>query len=219
MIYKRFLKIVGLASFLLLSGCANIEGLHESRHFQVKSPAVRQAELSKIKSWQINGAFSIDQAGRQHAEIAYFDWHQINPKNYHIDISSALNLYSMSIYREYGTVKLWKNGVNVSTAKTPEGLMEKAVGWSLPIREMNYWIKGVPAENAGNYQTRFNRYGQLMMLQQEGWMVYYNKYRRNAYGIDLPHVVIMQRPGLSAKIVIKEWVLLNQHERMMNAIM
>lgn len=209
MILKKYVILFVSTCVLLLSGCAVLRTPNPSERFVVQTPIARQAELSKIQYWKIEGAFSITQANKR-PEIANYSWFQLNPKSYRISISSALGLYHVQINREFGMVTLWKNGVHVSSAKTPEGLMQKALGWSLPIHELSSWIKGEPAKHAGFYVARYDAYGHLTVLQQKGWILHYSAYRKSEYDVDFPRVVVMERPGILVKIVTRDWFLFMQ---------
>jgi len=219
MIFKRCAVIFGLTSLLLLSGCAKMYLPTGSKDFKVQSPSMRRAKLTVVKAWRIDGSLSIEKVGKKPV-IANFTWHQLNPRDYRIEISSPLGLYSASIYSQYGSVELWKNGVHVTTAKSPRKLMQKALGWWIPITQMRDWIKGMPApvKKAGYYQARYDKYGHLTFLKQQGWTIYYSIYRKDDYGMDFPLLITMRRPGFNIKIIIQHWQLLTQHEPMLDAI-
>jgi len=198
--------MIGLMLVVLLSGCARPDKILASKHFLVRSPASRQAELAKIETWRIDGAFSMKQPG-QKTGIADYVWTQQSRKNYRISITSPLNLYFVQIIREYGTVKLWKNTTHVSTAKTPEGLMQIALGWSLPVSQMSSWIKGMPSEKAGRYHAEYDHFGHLVLLEQSGWTMHYGVYKRYDGDLDFPHEMTMERLGFCVKIVTRDWFL------------
>ncbi|MCX7121416.1 MAG: lipoprotein insertase outer membrane protein LolB [Gammaproteobacteria bacterium] len=198
---KKYILVCMLLSFTLLSGCVRLQVPQESTTFQVQKPSIRQAQLAKISKWEIRGAFSIQQTGQQ-AEIANYAWLQSDSKNYRIEISSALNLYSVVIVRKANLMTLSKNGSRNITAKTPEKLMQKALAWSLPISALDDWIKGMPVP--GKFSAQYDVYGHLILLQQMGWTVRYRSYKTNG-DIDLPQMLILQRPGLFVKIVINQF--------------
>lgn len=203
---KRCMTMLGLVAMVLLSGCTRMDDVMGTKHFHVKSPVERQAELAKINTWQTSGAFSIKQSG-QKTEIADYVWNQQSRKDYRINITSPLSLYFIQIYHEYGSVTLWKNTTHVSTAKTPEGLMLNAIGWSLPVSELSTWLKGMPAKNAGPYHAQYDKYGHLVMLKQSGWILHYRAYKRYDKDLDFPRVLTMERPGFLLKIVTRDWFL------------
>lgn len=208
---SRYLKICCLfAALSWLSGCVNMDEPLGSKNFQVETPQARQEALSKLQFWHVVGAFSIrqDKNEARSAEIANYDWNQFGHTNYRIHIASTADLYRVSILSHYGSVTLWKNTTLAYTAKTPEGLMQKALGWQLPVRELFYWMKGMPApkQKWGAFETSYDRYGHLVSLRQEGWSLRYGAYRK-IENIDLPQEIYLDRPGISVKIIARYWTL------------
>lgn len=182
-----------------ISGCANLHVPHTSAHFTIQSPSVRQVQLAFISRWEMRGAFSIQQLGQQPV-IANYQWQQY-AKNYRINISSVLNVYTIKIIKQNNLVLLFKNEALISQAKTPEQLMQKALGWSLPINALSNWIKGLPAP--GKYRAQYDVFGHVMLLQQLGWRIRYSQYA-DIHGVDFPEVIYLQQSRLKAKIVIKQ---------------
>src|SRR3989338_4376103 len=204
---KRSLLLVLMAT--LLSSCGlPLPG--KPGVFKVEAPLFRQAQLAKMEFWHAGGVFSIVQTDKpsERPEIASFDWQQLN-QGYRIIITSALDLYRLEILRQLGSVTLWKNGTEASNAKTPEGLMQKAVGWSLPISELSTWIKAMPVKSSPIAHAKYDEYGHLIGLSQDGWAMRFDVFRKVDDGVDLPHAIVMERPGLKVNIVIKHWGLLN----------
>ena len=206
---KNCAAIIIAFSIILLSGCADMRTPQASKKFQIQTPSERQAELSKINFWQATGAFSIQQAN-QKPVIATYDWHQAN-QGYRIEIVSSLDLYRVNTHAVRHSITVWKNGTLVSHAKTPEVLMEKAMGWSLPLHELQNWIKGLPApKKEGAFEAQYDSFGHLILLQQAGWTLQYAAYKKEEDGADLPQRILLTRPGISAKIVVRDWMLMMQ---------
>lgn len=208
MMLKKHVLLMGSLSVLLLSSCTNMRAPLASQKFQVRTPMSRQAQLDKIKFWRADGAFSIHEIG-QKSEIANYKWEQFGDSNYRLAITSILGLYNVSIHQRKNYVTVWKNGIHVYTAKTPEALMLKTMGWALPVSQLDEWIKGVPAnEKKSYYFAKYDMFGHLTVLRQNGWTIKYSSFVTAKNGVDFPQVITMDRSGLSAKIVVKDWILL-----------
>lgn len=210
--FKRIVIIIGFLSIALLSGCEK-QGpgpLDADRTFVVQSPLARQAELAKIKYWRMSGSFSVRQANHG-AEIANFTWWQ-SDRTYRISILSALDLYRVDIYRMNNIVKLWKNGTLSLTAHSPEELLEEALGWSLPISNLRYWILGMPApQKHGTFYVKYDGFGHLKDLKQDGWTLHFDSYKRQLNAPDFPKEIILTHENLTVKIVMKQWLLMMEH--------
>lgn len=195
-----------LIAVFFLSGCSTLRPPKSSWTFQIKTPMQRQAELAKLKYWRITGAFGVKQLN-QRSIIANYEWQQFD-RGYRIHIISSLGLYSIEIHGSKKNVILWKNGTEPMAAKTPEGLMQKALGWSLPISNLQYWIKDMPApQKHGIYKVKYDCFGHMIALQQDGWTLHFGSFSTKAGGIDLPQAIVMDRYNMSVKIVMKEWLL------------
>ena len=209
--FKQIVTIVGFLSIALLSGCEKQgSGPFAPQTFVVQSPLARQAALAKIKYWRMSGSFSIRQENH-HAEMASFTWWQ-SDRTYRIAILSVLDLYRVDIYRMNDIVKLWKNGTLSLTAHSPEELLEEAMGWSLPISDLRYWIIGMPApQKHGTFFVKYDQYGHLSDLKQDGWTLHFDSYKRQVDAPDFPKRITLSRPGITVKIVVKQWLLMMEH--------
>ena len=198
--------VLVLGFTVLLAGCISLNPpKHPKQDFKTLSASERQAELAKIHRWEIEGSFSVQQTGKK-PMLANYVWLQEAQTQYHIRIMSALNLFSISILGRLNSVTLWKTVKDHVTARTPEALLQKEMGWSLPIRDMFYWVRGMAAPGE-KVETR-NRYGHLKTLTQKGWAIKFSDYS-NIKGFDLPGEMVMTYPRIRIVIVIKHWRLIN----------
>lgn len=211
--WRIFLRIVMWAVLgvtLLLSGCVSLSlsGSDPQEDFTKVPGLSRQAHLAKIDRWSTMGAFSIKQTGEEPV-LANYHWIQESKSQYRIRIASALHLFSISIYGRLKSVTLWKSTTQHVTARTPEALLRKEMGWSLPIRNMFYWTRGVAAP--GRKKEQFDKYGHLVSLTQQGWEIQFSNYS-TVKGFDLPRKLVLSHPGLQVTVVIKKWRLFHINE-------
>lgn len=186
---------------LLISGCVNLNLPSESHiTFQKRAWQQRRLGLIKIRRWDINGAFSIHRP--KQSVIANYSWQQHNNK-YMIKIASALDAYSAIIQGNPLYVTLKKSNREKFYARNPEQLMQQQLGWSLPVSNLSYWIRGLPAP--GKYQAKFDTWGHLIDLRQNGWHVKFSHYWPMSNTVDVPQTLLLKRSNLTAKIVIKHW--------------
>ena len=102
---------------------------------------------------------------------------------------------------------MWKSVREHVSARTPEALLQKEMGWSIPVRNMFYWMRGMSAP--GPKHERFDKYGHLVALAQQGWGMQFFSYR-TVEGFDLPSKIVMKHSGgLHITIVMKKWRLIN----------
>jgi len=161
----------------------------------------RRKALAQIQRWNIDGAFSIQQASR--SAIASYEWKQ-RSSSYNIRIHSSLNIYTADIVGKPGYVTLQQSNKQRYSARTPEQLMQKQLGWHLPISNLFYWMRGLPAPD--KHQAKFDAFGHLIYLQQAGWRVRFSNYLPVGK-VDLPRTLELHSKQLAVKIVIKHWKL------------
>lgn len=192
---------LSLPLFFLLGGCVDLHAPTTTpSQFTVQTPTQRAQTLSHVSGWDLNGALSMT-LPNQSPQIANYTWVQTG-NDYRITLSSALSLYQIVIEKQGYSLSLSKNGRLITEANTAEGLMQQAVGWSLPVTYLQSWIIGLPAPKQP-FQATYDAYGHVISLKQAGFTVTYEDYQTTPNHIDLPALISVQNPRLFAKIVIK----------------
>ena len=193
--------IIGL--MINLSACVSLKVPKPQTTFNKIPPKTRQKILSSIKTWQSRGAFSfIYTYPRKRSVLANFSLQLYDPQNYDLEVTSALDLYTLLLQKQFEVVKLGTSRLKQYEGRSPEQLMQHKLGWSLPVSSMIYWLKGQFAP--GKRQVRYDYWGHIIYLKQQGWVINYLQYT-TVNMIDLPQLIMMQRPGYKLKIVIKRW--------------
>ena len=189
-----------IGTLTLLSGCTTLKlPTGPQTTFKKQSWQQRRLALEKVQRWKIDGAFSIRQPNN--SSIANYEWQQ-SGKTYNIRINSSLGIYSVVIAGKPGRITLRRSDNKSFSARSPEQLMQQQLGWRLPLSNLFYWLRGLPAP--GKYQPRFGRYGHLVNLQQQGWHVQFSQYV-TVNGVDMPRILQLQSGNLTVRIAIKHW--------------
>ena len=89
-------------------------------------------------------------------------------------------------------------------AESPEALLEREVGWSVPLTGLRYWIVGAPALDGATSKMELDDRGRLARLEQAGWTVIYER-----YGIlddlALPERIRFSSESVEAAVVVRRW--------------
>lgn len=194
-------KMILPALFLVLSGCASLQE-HAPTNAPMTSTA-RNTKLDGLHHWQADGSISITHQNK--TDMGSFTWIQ-NGLAYDFNTYGPLNAGSVRIEGHPGRATLWKNVNTPVTARSPEALMHKEMGWYLPLSNLRFWSRGLIAPGVPS-QTHYDQYGHLETLHQEGWRIEYQRYQNAGKGYDLPRNFIMTRDDMRVKVVIKEWQL------------
>jgi len=173
-----------LLAAALLSGCSTLAPPAEEN-----SDWARQREqLQNLDSWELRGRVNVRYDNDSHTPN--INWLQQNVE-YHIRLWGTLNAGSTLIVGSPDYVTL-ENGGETRSANSPEELILQQLGYELPVSQLNYWIKGLPAPDS-EFQLSFNELNQLTTIEQAEWTINLSDMRQ--YGpISLPRRVDLTRP-------------------------
>ena len=87
---------------------------------------------------------------------------------------------------------------------TAEALLEDAVGWSLPISGLDFWIRGLPHPQSA-YSHRLDSSGRARSIRQDGWDIEYIDYAASTDGLQLPRRMRLVDEPVIFKLVIEHW--------------
>jgi len=155
---------------------------------EVNSDWAKQREqLRDLDSWELRGRVNVRYDNDN--DTPRILWSQQNVE-YHIRLWGTFNVGSTTIVGRPGFVTLESDG-EVLTANSPEDLILQQLGYELPVSQLNYWIKGLPAPQSVP-ELGFNELNQLTNISQDGWDINFPDPRQ--YGeITLPREVILTR--------------------------
>mgnify|MGYP001608112043 CR=1 FL=1 len=196
----KTLKIIFLSILVaMLAACATMPA-SQSAYNQKMSWQARSNQLKKIKQWTIQGAVAIQRSNQ--AESAYLTWQQHN-NNYTLHLFGPLGMGAVNITGQPGQFTLKNAQGQILQAKSPESLIQQEMGWTLPVSNLYYWVRGLPVPNL-KATKQFDEYHHLIKLNQEGWQINYLQYT-GIKGIDLPSKLTLKNPKLSLRLVINQW--------------
>lgn len=148
----------------------------------------QQKQLQELDSWELRGRVNVRYDKESHTPS--INWLQQNME-YHIRLWGTLNAGSTLIVGSPDHVTLENDGKTTSAA-SPEELILQQLGYELPVSQLQYWIKGLPAPDS-DAQLSFNELKQLSGIEQAGWTISLSDMRQ--YGsISLPRRVDLTRP-------------------------
>lgn len=193
---QRFLT---LFLCFLLTACATMPAKQAARNENLTWPQ-RQAQLQTINEWHLTGALAYRTP--KEGQSASLVWQQTQ-KQYQINVFGPLGVGRISLLGTLGkNVVLTRDG-KTFTAHTPEALMQQQLGWHLPISNLYYWVRGLPAPGITK-SVQFDAFHHITNLVQQGWIISYERYTA-VNGTDLPSKFTLQHGNLTVKVVISQW--------------
>ena len=162
----------------------------------------RRNVLAAITTWEFTGRIGVRDDKEAHS--SRIRWRQ-SGSEYVINLWGTLNAGATEITGSPGLVTLQQDGKAALLAATPEQLVEEQLGYELPVSQLSYWIKGIPAPGSTGLPS-FNAENHLIAMQQDGWTVQYNAYT-NYDTESLPTSIRIEKPPLRLDFVRLSWTL------------
>lgn len=200
MMYRYLLLILSL---MAISGCA-----HRGTLTPPQDVLEHQRHLQAIDTWQLSGKLGIRTA--DDSGSASVKWVQQDDAHYQINLSGPLGQKSMIITGTPDKVRLEQTGEPAQEAKTAEALIKKTAGWTLPVAQLAYWVRGVPAPKLRITQIQQNGNGLIDQLTQGNWNIQYSNYsdhRFNGAILPLPGKITAEYQDVRLILVIRNWQL------------
>lgn len=150
--------------------------------------ARQRDRLQQMDAWELRGRVNVRYDNE--SDTPSIRWQQ-RGDDYSILLWGTFNAGRTLISGQPGRVTL-ESGSETLTANSPEQLILEQLGYELPVSQLNYWIKGIPAPGS-QPQLSFNELNQLTTIVQEDWTVQLSDMRQ--YGpLSLPREVVLTRP-------------------------
>jgi len=103
-----------------------------------------------------------------------------------------------------GKIRLQLPDGQLFVNNTAEALMLDAVGWSLPISGLDYWIRGLPYPG-DDHRLRLDSAGRAQSIRQTGWDIAYLDYFAKVGEPPLPRKLKLSNEAITLKLVIERW--------------
>jgi outer membrane lipoprotein LolB len=200
-LFMKIHFVLILFTSLLFSACAHKPPL-KSVEFKA-----HQTALTPINEWKMTGKLGIKTSAESGS--ASIHWQQ-NRAHYDIQLHGPLGQKSIAIVGDSHQVSLKEKGKPAMTARSPEALIKKTTGWNLPLTQLNYWVRGLPAPKSKIKQITPNAFGLIAQLEQSGWVIDYQSYHQIQHQnqlIYLPKKIVASYKDIRLTLVIREWKL------------
>jgi outer membrane lipoprotein LolB len=194
-------NLILIFSLALLAGCAgftsreSVEGTGNPTAWKA-----HKERINAIDGWQINGKIGI-RAPSDSGSATLF-WLQ-RQGYFDIRLAGPLSVGSARISGHTDDVVLDLSSQGRFQSNSAEDLLEKGLGWRLPLTQLFWWVRGLPAPDSPS-QVTLDSDSHLNQLEQDGWHIQYLSYfEQNGYV--LPERIKLKGQNLQITLVIKDW--------------
>jgi outer membrane lipoprotein LolB len=184
---------------LLLTGCASQPAPQVSRPLPATE---REQALDAMTEYKVVAALGVKAPGENVSGT--LNWQQ-HGEYYQASMTNFLGLtvFELETHQQGATVKV--DG-QTHQAMSAGALLDYLSGWSLPIEEMQLWLKGLPGPSSENLQR--DGMGRLTSFtltdsRDRQWQVSYSDFFPDAKS--LPRKMQLQSGDTRLKLVIREW--------------
>ena len=205
----RVLKLAAAAwlaiGAVLLAGCGTLLEMLETERDVADPEAAweaRAGELSRLRSWSLLGTLAVRSAGGDASRVT-IRWRQ-SRGSYLLRFMGPLGVGLFEVEGSDTAVEARFPSGRRASAASPEVLLEREIGWSVPLRGLRYWIVGAPAPGGATPSLEVDDHGRLARLEQAGWTVVYERYD----GLDdlaLPERIRFSNDSVDATVVVRRW--------------
>jgi len=196
---------------LWLAGCASV-GQRPPVADPQRTFEARQHRLQDLRNWELKGKVGL-RGGESNGQ-ANLVW-QRDADHHQIRLFGPFGGGMVQLTQDPGRAQLRDSKKKTYDGDNARALLLETTGWDIPFDALTYWVTGVPAPgDAGTLVL--DAWGRLASLEQSGWRIRIQDYRR-AGGYELPRSVELESmPGSTAdapvhqarvKLVLKRWEL------------
>lgn len=162
-----------------------------------------QAEINAYQQWNLQGRLNI----RSEADSNTLNIHwQQEDENFLINLSGTLGFGAVAIEGNNQLVKIEKSGDAPVFANNLEEISSSYLGFEFPANQLYYWIRGIPSPMTEQASIQlFNEEQLLETLQQDQWLLHYDRYKTQDNGLILPGRIRVERPPYRLTFIIRQW--------------
>jgi outer membrane lipoprotein LolB len=168
----------------------------------------KQAELDKLLQWDVEGKLAVYANNKNTSGL--LSWHQRSDR-FDLLISGPLGSGQLHVKGTPGLATATSSKGQMQ-AESVETLFAQEFGWSFPMQELNYWVRGIPHPNS-EATLSYNESGEAATISQAGWQVKYYSYNKIT-GLPMPKKMQITGPDVRLVLVLNSWVNLYPFPRL-----
>ncbi len=185
-----------------ISACSGLGTLSQDPHTQ-QLWSEREAALTEVRQWDMYARGALKLEGE--AYNIGIRWQRELDGRFMMLLEAP---FGQGVFRidatAAGTSRLSLPDGQTFENSSVEALLEEAVGWSLPISGLDYWIRGMPQPQA-EHVHRLDADGRTRSIRQDGWDIDYLDYFSAADAPELPRRLKLANDTVTLKLAIERW--------------
>jgi outer membrane lipoprotein LolB len=199
--YPKVTTLLWLGLALGLQSCA--QAPVKTSQPSPTANATHLAKVATIQTYTLNGRMGLQTSGQGFSGRLHW---QHTPSHDDISLFSPFGGQVAQIVKTDAQVTLTDDKGRSISASDIKTLMNKQLGWHIPVDALEDWALGRPAKTASSnpVEPQWDAQGRLQSFKQDGWAVKYKSYKQTN-GYDLPSKLTLRKEGLYLKLLVETW--------------
>ncbi|MGE0383895.1 MAG: lipoprotein insertase outer membrane protein LolB [Gammaproteobacteria bacterium] len=153
--------------------------------------------------FDIDGRIAI--RAEKNAFSASLHWTQ-DADAYALRLSGPLGQGTVEISGDAGGVTLRSADARMLQAPDPQTLMQRELGWSLPVAGLRWWVRGLPDPQAAVDDLQIDAAGHTRMLEQSGWRIELSDYATSGNYL-VPVRLVLTSARATLRLAVRRWTI------------
>lgn len=164
-----------------------------------------EARVKQLKHYQVRGSFAYLSDKRK--VYAHFFWRQYTPNSYLLLLISLLGDTEIELKTKDGVSQLTDNEGKRYISDSPDKMIQRLTGMSIPIANLKLWILGLPGKDNTFTLNSQHRLAQVKFTQHgKPGSVIYQSYDGDIKP-SLPHRLKITQGKQHIKLKMDSWML------------
>jgi outer membrane lipoprotein LolB len=200
---KNFLRVLAALAPLLLAACAPQQVVrHTGDTVSIGQQDSREQQLAKTDHWTLVGRLAV--SSDRDSGTGNVTWTQ-DGDHYAFEMRAPITGRSFRLTGGPDGALLEGLDGGPQRGANAESLMQRVLGWDVPLDELRAWVLGVRASGTTS-QMNFGDDHLLSELQQDGWTVTYLTWDTTRQP-PLPTLIRAEKAPFKVKLVVQSWTL------------
>lgn len=161
----------------------------------------REQKLSAMADWSLKGRLAL--SGPGDSGSGSLDWQQ-NGVDYRFTMHAPVTGKTWTLIGNGQSAELTGLQSQPVRAQDATTLLERELGWKVPVIELSYWVRGQRAP--GPADITFRSDGLPAEFRQQGWLIEYREYDETREPA-LPRRIFASNGEYKVRLAIQRWDL------------
>jgi outer membrane lipoprotein LolB len=157
--------------------------------------------MEALTRWDLNGRIAIETS--EDGFNAVMKWAQ-DGDSYSIRIIAPFGQGTYELRGDGRKVIMQTAENKIFSAASPELLMQETLGWSMPVKGLQYWVRGIPDPDLPMESIDINESGHMTGLRQGDWDILVKAYRE-IDDLGFPVKLFMSNERLRIRLAVQQW--------------